>query len=100
MSNIKLARQRAIETLARDMYEANDPRDTLWVRRGWATREIWLTAAKRRLESSEPSVGRVLWSRITSLLKPSSTRRRDAVALSAAASRGSIPAEQKPRDLA
>jgi hypothetical protein len=64
MFDMSNSRVRAIETLAQRMYEANQPGDVPWSRRGWVIRKTWLTRAQQRLETSGPLFGRLDFCRI------------------------------------
>jgi len=66
---------RAVELLARKMYEANDPADMPWIRRGWDVRQAWLRKAQRRLDDAGAGrhrrLVRRLWRAIVPLDDPS-----------------------------
>jgi hypothetical protein len=42
---------RAIEALARKLYEASSPGGISWLRCGWTIREVWLSQAQQQQES-------------------------------------------------
>lgn len=46
-------RQRAVETLAQQLYEESEPGATPWARRGRTIREPWLARARRILEKDD-----------------------------------------------
>jgi hypothetical protein len=51
------------------MYEASEPGNILWLRRGWIVRKAWLKKAQERLEGAGNSVNRPyawwnVWERI------------------------------------
>ena len=49
MSNTEPRRLRIVERLAQKMYEASEPGNILWLRRGWIVRKTWLKKAQERL---------------------------------------------------
>ena len=62
MSNTDLKRARIVERLAQKMYEASEPGDILWLRRGWIVREAWLRKARERLHGAgKPVNGPHAW---------------------------------------
>ena len=58
MSNTEPRRLRIVERLAQKMYEASEPGNILWLRRGWIVRKTWLKKAQERLEGGGNSVNR------------------------------------------
>jgi hypothetical protein len=59
---------RAVERLARKLYEANHPGDTPWTRRGWEVRQEWQAKARNRIETVGFSLDRFdFWHEIKSL---------------------------------
>lgn len=61
---------RAVERLARKLYDANDPGDIPWARRGWDVRKGWLNQARQKLEGVGASFdGLYIWHKIKSLFR-------------------------------
>jgi hypothetical protein len=58
LSNTDQRRGRIVERLARKMYEASEPGNILWLRRGWIVRETWLKKAQERLQGAGNPVNR------------------------------------------
>jgi hypothetical protein len=68
--NTGVINTRAIERLARKMYEAKHPGATPWTRRGWEVRQAWHTKARQRIEGVGHSLDRFeLWRKIKSLFR-------------------------------
>jgi hypothetical protein len=59
LSNTERRRVGIVERLAQKMYEASEPGNMLWLRRGWTVREIWLKKARERLEGAGKPVDRL-----------------------------------------
>jgi hypothetical protein len=59
LSNAERGRVRIVERLAQKMYEASEPSNILWIRRGWTVRETWLKKSQERLEGAGKSVDRL-----------------------------------------
>jgi len=56
LSNTDLRHGRIVERLAQRMYEASEPGNILWLRRGWIVRESWLKKAQERLAGAGHTV--------------------------------------------
>jgi len=55
------------------MYEASEPGNILWLRRGWIVRETWLKKAQERLQGAGNPVNRLhawwnFWEKFKKLL--------------------------------
>jgi len=59
MSNADIRRGRIVERLAQKMYEASEPGNALWLRRGWIVREIWLKKAQEKIQGAGNPVNRL-----------------------------------------
>ena len=70
MLNTGVINTRAVERLARKMYEAKHPDGMPWTRRGWEVRQAWQTKARQRIEGVGLSLDRFeLWREIKSLFR-------------------------------
>jgi hypothetical protein len=57
------------------MYEASEPGDILWLRRGWIVRETWLKKAQERLHGAGDPANRLYaWWNFWERLKASRLR--------------------------
>jgi hypothetical protein len=60
---------RAIETLARKLYEASEPDGISWLRLGWTVRESWQNRALQEYQTSDRLFERIFpWRRTHALL--------------------------------